>query len=128
MVGVGRHRLSGLSHEVSFEIRLSRPKTGDPVLLADGLEFRGCGPACCCDGRAAGMEVTAARKIDRTWDLAFEHEFWLPDLGVGHWNRRQQGAGVRMDRPFEELLGWAYFNDFAESTLPPPGCTDTGQS
>src|SRR5574337_1090630 len=46
--------------------------------------------------RAAGVEVAAARRMDRVRHLAFEQDALAPHGRVGDRHRRQQGLGVRM--------------------------------
>ena len=68
----------------------------------------------CCRGGTARVEMATARQIDRARDLALENKFRAPDFRVRHRNRRQEGAGVRVNRVFEELLRRAQLYDFAE--------------
>ena len=64
--------------------------------------------------RATRAQPAAGGNIDRTRDLARQHEGIAPGVGVGHRYGRQQGAGVGMGRPVEQLDGIGLLDDDAE--------------
>ena len=66
--------------------------------------------------RAAGVEAAARRRVDRVGRLAADQRAGPRAvlLGVGDRDRRQQGAGVGMDRLGVELLGGRELDQLAQ--------------
>src|SRR4051794_37704205 len=66
--------------------------------------------------RAAGVEPTAGRRVDRAGDLAGQDDpLARPlDLGIGYRHRREQRPGVRVERQAVQCVALADLDDLAE--------------